>query len=79
MENKTGINLTVGAMATGKSKEIIDTFYNNQDGVIFFQPVANTRDGSFIRSRAYKDKAIKATPFSIENLNRTRAKQVVIE
>lgn len=63
------IKLIHACMKAGKSKYLIDlcekTEKENKTFQVF-QPAKNTRDGAELKSRAYKDKVIKATPLISE-------------
>ncbi|HSQ97414.1 MAG TPA: hypothetical protein VLL98_01710 [Rickettsiales bacterium] len=49
------ITLIASCMRASKSKIIIDRFYDNEKEVDAFKPMVDTRDGDFIKSRAYSD------------------------
>lgn len=61
-QNNNEFTLVVGPMFAGKSKYLIENYYDNQD-VQAFSPTLDTRDAQ-ITSRAYPDKKIPCTKIS---------------
>ena len=68
--------LIVGPMKSGKTRYIIDNYYEKRDLVEIYKPSIDKRDIGIIRSRAYDDKIMNCT--QICNLSEIKPQKSII-
>ena len=68
--------LIVGCMCSGKSRELIERFYGNED-VEAFKPAVDTRDKDVIKSREFPNMTIPCTMIS-NPMDMVKSKEKII-